>query len=91
MGRHSPKNVIVREDVIVPEGWTIMGAERHADRFPFWMSFIFSLLTQTPSVENTSSYTYTIRCEADGTVMTVRLPGDHQPDALLKYLQARLA
>lgn len=80
-----------RKDLIVPEGWYIQSTKRHYDLF-FALTVAFHLLVGLiPHVASTwppADISYTLRRETDGTVITVRLDGEHSPDALVEYLRS---
>lgn len=87
----------MQNDPIIPEGWSLQSVKRHHD-VVYWSMWTLALLSSlmpginpTPPVADVS---YTMRRNADGNVKTLRLSGDHPPDALAKtmyLLEARPA
>jgi hypothetical protein len=80
-----------QKDLIVPEGWSIQSTKRHYDIVFFGtvaLHFIVALIPQLASPWPPADVSYTLRRETDGTVITVRLDGEHSPDALVEYLRS---
>jgi hypothetical protein len=48
------------------------------------MQFVLDLLSQSTTAR--PDVTYTVRRDLDGSSQSIRLPGDHSPDALQKML-----
>lgn len=84
----------MQNDPIVPEGWALQGLKRHHD-FVYWGAWALHLLSSLmPGVSPdppAADVSYTVRRTADGKLETVRLSGDHSPDALAKTIQLREA
>jgi hypothetical protein len=80
----------MEDNPIVPEGWSLQGVKRHHD-FVYWsMCALHVLSSFMPGVNPTppaADVSYTLRRRADGKVETIRLYGDHAPDALSKTVQ----
>jgi hypothetical protein len=78
-----------QKDLIVPDGWSIRSVTFHHD-FVYWglwaLDFLSSLLPGLSPTPPAADVSYTLRRNADGAVKTVRLPGDHAPDALVKTM-----
>jgi hypothetical protein len=80
-----------RNDLIVPEGWSIQSTKRHYDIVFFGtiaLCMLVALIPQLATPWPPADVSYTLRRETDGTVITVRLDGEHSPDALVEYLQS---
>jgi hypothetical protein len=82
---------------VAPEGWSILSVKFHYG-FGYWGEWAFHLLSSLmPGVSLTppaADVTYTLRRDADGADETVRLSGDHAPDALaqtVRLIEARRA
>jgi hypothetical protein len=80
----------LQNDPIIPEDWSLQRVKRHHD-VVYWGTWALELLASllpgispTPPVADVS---YTLRRNVDGKVETVRLSGDHPPDALAKTIQ----
>jgi hypothetical protein len=87
----------MRNDPILPEGWSLQSVKRHHD-VVYWgmwaLEFLSSLIPGVNVTPPAADVSYTLRRNADGKVTTVRLSGDHLPDALAKtiyLLEARPA
>lgn len=80
----------MRSEPIIPEGWTVQKVKYHYDVI-YWGSWALQLLSSLmPGVSvdpPAADVSYTLRRDADGKVETVRLSGDHAPDALAKTIQ----
>jgi hypothetical protein len=63
----------------VPTGWTLVSTRYHYD-FTYWMQFVLDLLSQSTTAR--PDVTYTVRRDLDGSSQSIRLPGDHSPEAL---------
>ncbi len=72
-----------RPSPIVPDGWSVEDVRYHYD-FGYWTLFVVGLLAQ--STEADPDVTYKIRCAADGSLRTIRLPGRHSPNALVETI-----
>jgi hypothetical protein len=74
---------------IIPEGWSLEKVKRHYDvvYWALWALHVLSSLmpgvNPTPPVADVS---YSLRRNSDGKVETVRLNGDHAPDAVAKTI-----
>ncbi len=80
----------MQKDPIVPEGWSVQGVKRHHD-VVYWSMWALHLLSSlmpgvnpAPPVADVS---YILRRNADGKIESVRLSGDHAPDALAKTIE----
>ncbi len=79
----------MQRDLVVPEGWSVQSVKFHHDfgYSALWILHLLSSLmpgvTPTPPAADVS---YTLCREADGALQTLRLPGDHAPDALVKTM-----
>lgn len=83
-----------RKDLIVPEGWSIQSSKRHYDLFfalTVAFHFLVGLIPHVASPWPHADISYTLRRETDGTVITIRLDGEHSPDALVEYLRLNRA
>jgi hypothetical protein len=67
----------------LPTGWTIEATRYHYN-FGYWTQFVLDLLSQSTTAR--PDVTYTVRRDSDGASQSIRLPGDHSPDALEKTL-----
>lgn len=79
----------MQNDPSVPEGWALQSAHRHHDVVYWGLWALWILSSLMPGVNPTppaADVSYTLRRNADGKVRTVRLSGDHSPDALDKTL-----
>jgi hypothetical protein len=78
-----------QKDLIVPEGWSIQSVKFHHD-FVYWsmwaLHFLSSLMPGVSPTPPAADVSYSLRRNADGALKTVRLPGDHAPDALVKTM-----
>ena len=76
-------------DPVVPEGWSLQSVKRHHDAV-YWglwaLHMLSSLLPGASPTPPTADVSYTLRRDADGKVKTVRLDGDHAPEALAKTI-----
>lgn len=80
----------MRNDLIIPEGWSLQSVKRHHDLVYWGMWLLHVLSSLMPGVSPTppaADVSYTLRRETDGKVETIRLDGDHTPDALSKTVQ----
>jgi hypothetical protein len=81
----------VAKKLVVPEGWSIKSTKRHYDLFfisTVAFHFLVGLIPHVASPWPPADVSYTLQRETDGTVITVRLDGEHSPDALVDYLRA---
>ncbi len=80
----------MRNEPIIPEGWSLQKVKFHYDVI-YWGSWALHILSSLmPGVNPgtpAADVSYTLRRDADGKVETVRLSGDHAPDALAKTIQ----
>jgi hypothetical protein len=79
----------MQNDPGVPDGWALQSVRWHHDVVYWGMWVLWLLSSLMPGVNSTppaADVSYTLRRNADGTVRTVRLSGDHLPDALVKTL-----
>jgi hypothetical protein len=80
---------MLQQNPVVPEGWSIQATKFHHD-FAYWSMWALNFLSSlTPGVNATppaADVSYTLRRRADGVLQTLRLPGDHAPDALTKAM-----
>jgi len=78
-----------QQDLIVPEGWSVRAVKFHRD-FIYWgmwvLDFLSSLMPGVRPAPPAADVSYTLCRQADGALQTVRLPGDHAPDALVKTM-----
>lgn len=75
------------DNLIIPEGWSLQSVKRHHNGVYWIMWGLFLLSSLMPGVSPTppaADVSYTLRRSADGKVQTLRLDGDHAPDALSK-------
>jgi hypothetical protein len=80
-----------QKDLIVPEGWSIQSAKRHYDIAFFGtvaLHFLIALIPQLATPWPPADVSYTLRRDADGKIITVRLDGEHSPGALVEHLRA---
>jgi hypothetical protein len=80
-----------QKNPIVPEGWYIQNTKRHYDLFFFFtvgLHLLVGLIPQLSKPWPPADVSYTLRHEKDGMVITVRLDGDHAPEALVEYVKA---
>lgn len=80
-----------QKNLIVPAGWSIQSTKRHYDLFFVFTVAVHLLVGLIPHLASSwppADVSYTLRHETDGTVITVRLDGDHPPEALVEYLQS---
>lgn len=79
----------MQRNLIVPEGWSIQSIKFHRD-FIYWslwaLNFLSSLMPSVNPTPPAADVSYTLRRDKDGAVETVRLNGDHTPDALAKTM-----
>jgi hypothetical protein len=79
-----------QRDPVVPEGWSILSVKYHHD-FGYWGLWALHVLSSLmPGVNPTppgADASYSLRRNADGATQTVRLSGDHAPDALARALR----
>ena len=77
----------MQRDPVAPEGWSILSVKFHHD-FGYWslwaLDFLSSLMPGVNPTPPAADVTYTLRRDADGASETVRLSGNHAPDALVK-------
>jgi hypothetical protein len=80
---------------VAPEGWSILSVKFHYG-FGYWglwaLDFLSSLMPGVSLTPPAADVTYTLRRDADGASETVRLSGDHAPDALaqtVRLIEAR--
>jgi hypothetical protein len=80
----------MRNDLIIPEGWSLQTVKFHYGVI-YWGSWALDILSSLmPGVNPgppAADVSYTLQRNADGKVKTVRLNGDHAPDALAKTIQ----
>jgi hypothetical protein len=80
----------MRNDPIIPAGWSLQKVKFHYDLI-YWGSWAFNILSSLMPGVNTdppaADVSYTLRRNADGKAETVRLSGDHAPDALAKTIE----
>ena len=78
-----------RQDLVVPEGWSIRAVRFHHD-FAYWsmwaLNFLSSLMPGVSPTAPAADVSYTLYRKADGALKTLRLSGDHAPDALVKTM-----
>lgn len=78
-----------QQNLVVPDGWSIRAIKFHHD-FPYWtmwaLNFLSSLMPGVSPAPPAADVSYTLRGKADGALQTIRLPGDHAPDALVKTM-----
>jgi hypothetical protein len=78
-----------RQDLMVPEGWSLRTVKFHHD-FAYWSSwaldFLSSLMPGVSPTPPAADVSYTLCRKADGALQTLRLPGDHAADALVKTM-----
>lgn len=78
-----------QQDLVVPEGWSICAVKFHHD-FAYWsmwaLHFLSSLMPGVSPTAPAADVSYTLCRKADGVLQTLRLPGDHAPDALVKTM-----
>jgi hypothetical protein len=79
-----------QQDLVVPDGWSVRSIRYHHD-FAYWslwaLDFLSSLMPGVSPTRPTSDVSYTLCRQADGAIRTLRLPGDHAPDALVKTMR----
>jgi hypothetical protein len=68
----------------IPAGWTFVSTRFHYD-LGYWSQFVLDLLSQSTTAR--PDVTYTVRRDLDGASQSIRLLGDHSPDALEKTLR----
>jgi hypothetical protein len=81
----------MQHDPIIPDGWSLRSVKRHHDVVYWGMWALQALSSLLPGISPTppvADVSYTLRRNADGNVKTVRLSGDHSPDALAKTIEA---
>ena len=74
----------------VPEGWSIQSVTFHRDLAYWGLWALYMLSSMMPGVNPESpaaDVSYVLRRDADGTLKTIRLSGDHAPDELVKTMQ----
>jgi hypothetical protein len=80
---------MLQQNPVVPEGWSIQVIKFHHD-FAYWgmwaLNFLSSLMPGVSPTPPAADVSYTLCRRADGAVQTLRLPGDHAPDALAKAM-----
>ncbi|MGO9135047.1 MAG: hypothetical protein ACLP8A_13525 [Methylovirgula sp.] len=80
----------MQSDPIIPEGWSLQSVERHYD-VVYWgmwaLHFLSSLMPGVNPTPPVADVSYRLRRNADGKVETVRLEGNHAPDALAKTIE----
>ncbi len=80
-----------QKSLIVPDGWSVQSTKRHYDIAFFGTVaihlLIAALMPRLAPPWPPADVSYTLRREADGTLITVCLDGDHAPEALVEYLQ----
>jgi hypothetical protein len=78
-----------QKELAMPDGWYVRSVKFHHD-LGYWvlwgLDFLSSLMPGVSPAPPAADVSYTMFCKADGAVRTVRLPGDHAPDALLKAM-----
>jgi len=78
-----------KQDVIVPDGWCIRTFTFHHD-LAYWsmwaLNFLSSFLPGVSPTPPAADVSYTLCRKVDGALRTIRLPGDHAPDALAKTM-----
>lgn len=78
-----------QQNLVVPDGWSIRAIKSHHD-FPYWTMWALNVLSSLmPGVSPeppAADVSYTLCRKADGALRTLRLPGDHPPDALIKTM-----
>ena len=78
-----------QQDLVVPEGWSICAVKFHHD-FAYWsmwaLHFLSSLMPGVSPTAPAADVSYILCRKADGALQTLRLPGDHAPDALVKTM-----
>jgi hypothetical protein len=80
-----------QKNLIVPEGWSIQSTKRHYDMVFFGtvaLSLLIGLIPQLAPPWPPADVSYTLRREADGKLITIRLDGEHSSDALVEYLRS---
>jgi hypothetical protein len=80
----------MKDNLIIPEGWSVQSVKRHHDLVYWGMWALHVLSSFMPGVNPTApaaDVSYTLRRDMDGEVKTIRLDGDHAPDALSKTVQ----
>lgn len=79
----------MQNDLILPEGWSLRSVKRHYD-LVYWglwvLHFLSSLMPGVNPTPPAADATYSLRRNADGKLETLRLSGDHAPDALVRTI-----
>jgi hypothetical protein len=78
-----------QQELSVPEGWSLVAVKFHHDLVYWAMWGLHILSSFMPGVNPTppaAEVSYTLCRKGDTALHTLRLPGDHAPDALAKAL-----
>lgn len=89
VGGERSRDRMSQQDLVVPEGWSIRTVTFHRN-FAYWslwaLNFLSSLMPGVSPTPPAADVSYTLCRKGDAALQTIRLPGDHAPDALVKAL-----